>query len=112
MGDHAAQPAGGRPPTDLSPEALEHWYDLAPDLARLGPLHGEGAGLLVENCRLTVQGQRVHDPVRAEGAAMASHRGMGESPGLKELLRINHRLLDLGDRLGMSPLARARIGLQ
>lgn len=100
------------PPADLSPEALEHWHDLAPHLARLGVLHGEGARLLAEHCRLTVQWQEAYDRLRAEGVATVSQRGMGGSPRLKELLRISHRLLDLEDRLGMSPMARARMGLQ
>ncbi|MGE3755933.1 MAG: hypothetical protein AB7I45_17440 [Planctomycetota bacterium] len=44
-----------------------------------------------------------------EGDEIESPRRMRR---LKELLRINHRLLDLGDRLGMSRLARARMGLR
>lgn len=100
------------PPADLSPEALEPWHELAPHLARLGVLHGNGAGLLAEHCRLAVQWQDLCDRVRAEGVAMVSQRGMGGSPRLKELLRISHRLLDLEDRLGMSPMARVRMGLQ
>lgn len=100
------------PPADLTAEALEHWHDLAPDLARLGLLHGRGAEFLAEYCRLSVRWHEVHVRVKAEGAAMASERAMGGNPALKELLRLNHRLLDLGDRLGMSPMARARMGLR
>lgn len=99
-------------PTDLSTEALKHWHEIAADLARLGLLHGEGARLLAEYCRLTVRWQAVYDRLRAEGVAMVSQRGRGGSPRLKELLRTSHRLLDLEDRLGMSPLARARMGLR
>jgi len=100
------------PPADLGPEALKHWRDLAPDLARFGLLHGKGAGRLAEYCRLTVQWHEAHARVRAAGVAAQSERSMGGTAALKELLRLNHRLLDLGDRLGMSPLARARMGLR
>lgn len=96
-------------PADLSPEALEHWHDLAPHLARLGLLHGEGAGLLAEYCRLTVQWHDIHARMRREGEGFESPRRM---LALKELLRREGRLLRLEDRLGMSPLARARMGLQ
>jgi P27 family predicted phage terminase small subunit len=97
------------PPADLGPEALEIWEELAPEVARFGLIHGEGAGLLAEYCRLSVQWQEVHARMRGEGAWTESPRGLR---ALKDLLRINHRLLDLGDRLGMSPLARARMGLR
>lgn len=96
-------------PADLSPEALEHWHDLAPDLARLCLLHGEGAGLLAEYCRLTVQWHEIHARMHREGEGIESPRRMR---ALKELLRLDGRLLRLGDRLGTSPLARARMGLQ
>jgi phage terminase small subunit len=64
------------PPAELGPEALEHWHDLAPDLARLGLLHGEGAGLLAEYCRLTVQWHEIHVRMRDEDAGIESPRHM------------------------------------
>jgi phage terminase small subunit len=100
------------PPADHGPEALKHWQDLAPELARFGLLRGKGAGFLAEYCRLSVQLREAHARVCAENVAAQSERSMGGTAALKELLRINHRLLDLGDRLGMSPLARARMGLR
>lgn len=97
------------PPADLSPEALEHWHDLAPDLARLGLLHGEGAGLLAEHCQITVQWRDILTRMRREGEGIESPRRMR---ALRELLHCERRLLRLEDRLGMSPMARARSGLQ
>ncbi|MFM8387608.1 MAG: P27 family phage terminase small subunit [Planctomycetia bacterium] len=97
------------PPADLGPAALEHWHDLAPDLARLGLLHGEGAGLLAEHCQITVQWRDILTRMRREGEGIESPRRMR---ALRELLRCERRLLRLEDRLGMSPLARACMGLQ
>lgn len=96
------------PSADLGPEALEHWHDLAPDLARLGLLHGEGAGLLSEYCRLTVQWHDIHASMRREREGFESPRRMR---WLTELLRREDRLLRLEDRLGRSPLPRVRMGL-
>ncbi len=97
------------PPADLVPEALEMWQELAPEVARLGLIHGEGAGLLAEYCRLSVEWREIHVRTQGEAEGMESPRRMR---GLKELLRLNRKLLRLGDRLGMSPMARARLGLQ
>lgn len=100
------------PPADLGPEGLALWHRLAPQIARFGLLHGEGAGLLAEYCRLSVTWRGVHEAALREGEALQSPRARGGNAKLKELLRLNRRLLALGDRLGMSPLARARLGVR
>lgn len=97
------------PPPDPGPEALKVWDELAPEVARLGLIHGEGAAFLAEYCRLSVEWDEISALMHREGDGIESPRRMRR---IDELLRLNHRLLDLGDRLGMSPLARARMGLR
>lgn len=111
MSEHGLIPGPGYivPPADLGPEALETWQELAPEVTRLGLIHGEGAALLAEYCRLSVEWDGICALMRREGDGIESPRRMRR---IDELLRLNHRLLDLGDRLGMSPLARARMGLR
>lgn len=97
------------PPADLGPEALEMWGELAPEVARLGLIHGEGAGLLAEYCRLSVESDGICALMRREGDGIESPRRMKR---VKELLRLDSRLLRLARRLGLTPMARARLGLQ
>jgi len=99
------------PPADLTPEALTIWRELAPEVARLGLIHGAGAGLLAEYCLLSVEWHDLHASLESEGLVIDTPRGMKGNPKWNDLLRLQRRLLRLGDRLGMSPLARARMGL-
>jgi len=88
------------------------WQQLAPEVARLGLIHGEGAGLLVEYCRLSVEWHEILVNVRGEEAVIETPRGLRRNPRWRDHLRIERRLLRLGDQLGMSPLVRARMGLR
>lgn len=99
------------PPADLGPEALAVWRRLAPAVARLGLIHGDGAALLAEYCRLFARCDEVQARARRVGFVVETPVGMKVNPKYRDLLRLDRRLLRLGSRLGMTPLARTRLGL-
>jgi len=99
------------PPARLSAAARGVWAELADNLERSGILDWADRSALAEYCELAAQRDAIRRQVDLEGGVIvANQRGPSRvHPLMREYHRLFLRCSRLEDRLGMNPLARARL---
>jgi len=104
-------PGNIEPPADLTGYGVEVWRNLAPKLRDLGLLTELDVGLLRDYCRLGAEQRLLEDVLDAEGRTIASPQGLRARPEVAILAQVRAQKLRLSDLLGLSPRARASLGV-